>query len=94
MNGIIAVALATCNDHRAIEAGAHAYASIKGSYTSLTTWKKNNNNDLVGYIELPMSVGIVGGTTKTHPIAQIALKIFRIVQPMQMNHSQMAQKQL
>jgi hydroxymethylglutaryl-CoA reductase len=78
MNGISAVILATANDTRAVESGAHAYAARDGIYTSLTKWMKNNNGDLEGSIELPMAVGIVGGATKTNPIAQIALKIMRI----------------
>ncbi|MGA2310047.1 MAG: hydroxymethylglutaryl-CoA reductase, degradative [Candidatus Bathyarchaeia archaeon] len=78
LNGIIAVILATCNDHRAIEAGAHAYAARTGHYTSLSTWEKNENGDLVGSIELPMAVGLVGGAVRTHPIAKIALKILGV----------------
>jgi len=78
MNGIIAVAIATCNDHRALEAGAHAYAARTGHYTSLTDWEKNEDGDLVGSIELPMAVGILGGAIKTHPIARIALKILGV----------------
>lgn len=78
MNGIIAVILATCNDHRAIEAGAHAYAAKTGHYTSLSTWEKDENGDLVGSIELPMAVGLIGGAVKTHPIAKIALKILGV----------------
>jgi hydroxymethylglutaryl-CoA reductase len=78
LNGIIAVILATCNDHRAIEAGAHAYAVKNGHYTSLSTWEKNENGDLVGSIELPMAVGLVGGAVKTHPIAKIAVKILGV----------------
>ncbi|MEM0216212.1 MAG: hydroxymethylglutaryl-CoA reductase, degradative [Candidatus Bathyarchaeia archaeon] len=78
LNGIIAVALATCNDHRAIEAGAHAYAARSGQYTTLSTWEKNENGDLVGSIELPMAVGIVGGATRSHPIARICLKILGV----------------
>jgi hydroxymethylglutaryl-CoA reductase len=78
MNGVIAVAIATCNDHRALEAGAHAYAAKNGKYASLTTWEKNEDGDLVGSIEMPMSVGIVGGATKSHPIAKIALKILGV----------------
>jgi hydroxymethylglutaryl-CoA reductase len=78
MNGIIAVILATGNDHRAIEAGAHAYAAIKGKYTSLSTWEKNENGDLTGSIELPMAVGLIGGAVRTHPIAKIALKILGV----------------
>ncbi|MGD0979797.1 MAG: hydroxymethylglutaryl-CoA reductase, degradative [Candidatus Bathyarchaeia archaeon] len=78
LNGIIAVVLATCNDHRAIEAGAHAYAARIGHYTSLSTWEKNENGDLLGSIELPMAVGLVGGAVRTHPIAKIALKILGV----------------
>jgi hydroxymethylglutaryl-CoA reductase len=78
LNGTIAVVLATCNDHRAIEAGAHAYAVKNGHYTSLSTWEKNENGDLVGSIELPMAVGLVGGAVKTHPIAKIAVKILGV----------------
>jgi len=78
LNGIIAVILATCNDHRAIEAGAHAYAAKTGHYTSLSTWEKDENGDLVGSIELPMAVGLIGGAVKTHPIAKIALKILGV----------------
>jgi len=78
MNGIDAVLIATGNDWRAVEAGAHAYAARDGSYTSLTKWKKDKNGDLHGRIELPLAVGIVGGATRVHPIAQIALKILDI----------------
>ncbi len=79
LNGIIAVILATGNDHRAIEAGAHAYAAIKGQrYTSFSTWTKNGNGDLEGTIELPMAVGLIGGAVKTHPIAKIAMKILNV----------------
>jgi hydroxymethylglutaryl-CoA reductase len=78
MNGIIAVVLATGNDHRAIEAGAHAYAALKGHYTSISKWTKNVNGDLEGVIELPMAVGLIGGAVKTHPIARIAMKILGV----------------
>ncbi len=78
LNGIIAVIIATCNDHRAIEAGAHAYAARNGCYTTLSTWEKNENGDLVGSIELPMAVGLIGGAVRTHPIAKIALKILGV----------------
>jgi hydroxymethylglutaryl-CoA reductase len=78
MNGIIAVIIATGNDHRAIEAGAHAYAAITGHYTSLSTWEKNQNGDLEGSMELPMAVGLIGGAVKTHPIAKIAVKILGV----------------
>lgn len=78
MNGIIPVVLATGNDTRAIESGAHAYASITGRYTSLTTWEKDKNGDLVGTIELPMAVGLVGGATKIHPTARVAVKMLGV----------------
>ena len=78
MNGIDAVAIACGQDWRALEAGAHAYASITGKYLPLTKYSKDKNGDLVGEIELPIAVGIVGGATKTHPLAQIALKILGI----------------
>jgi hydroxymethylglutaryl-CoA reductase len=78
LNGIIAVVMATCNDHRAIEAGAHAYAARNGHYTSLSTWEKDQNGDLVGSIELPMAVGLIGGAVRTHPIAKIAIKILGV----------------
>lgn len=78
LNGIIAVALATCNDHRAIEAGAHAYAARTGRYLPLSVWEKNEDGDLVGSIEMPMAVGIIGGATRVHPIAKIALKILGV----------------
>lgn len=78
LNGIIAAIVATGNDHRAIEAGAHAYAARNGSYTSLSNWEINENGDLVGSIELPMAVGLIGGAVRTHPIAKIALKILGV----------------
>ena len=78
MNGTIAVALAVAQDHRAIEAGAHAYAARDGHYRSLSKWSKNENGDLVGVIEMPMASGIVGGATRSHPIAQVALKIMGV----------------
>jgi hydroxymethylglutaryl-CoA reductase len=78
LNGIIAVIIATCNDHRAIEAGAHAYAARNGHYTALSMWEKNENGDLVGSVELPMAVGLIGGAVRTHPIAKIAIKILGV----------------
>jgi hydroxymethylglutaryl-CoA reductase len=78
MNGIDPVIVATGNDWRAVEAGAHAYACRSGRYTSLTTWEKDNSGALVGTIEMPMPVGLVGGATKTHPLAQVALKILGV----------------
>jgi len=78
MNGITAVVLATGNDSRAVEAGAHAYAARIGRYSPLTTWEKNSEGDLVGTIELPMAVGLIGGATAVHPIAKIAVKILGV----------------
>ena len=78
MNGIVAVVLATGNDHRAIEAGGHAYAAFNGAYTTFSKWTKNKNGDLEGEIELPMAVGLIGGAVKTHPIARIAMKILGV----------------
>lgn len=78
MNGIIAGVIATGNDTRAIESGAHAYASITGSYKPLTTWERTKSGDLAGTIEIPMAVGLVGGTTKVHPVAQASVKILGV----------------
>jgi len=78
MNGVIAVALATAQDHRAIEAGAHAYAARNGRYEPLSRWEKDRDGNLVGTLEMPMAVGIVGGATKVHPVARIALKILGV----------------
>ncbi len=78
MNGMIAVVLATGNDHRAIEAGGHAYAALNGAYTTFSSWTKNSDGDLEGTIELPMAVGLIGGAVKTHPIARIAMKILGV----------------
>jgi hydroxymethylglutaryl-CoA reductase len=78
MNGIDPVVVATGNDWRAVEAGAHAYACRQGRYTSLSTWEIAANGDLVGTLEMPMPVGLVGGATKTHPLAQLSLKILGV----------------
>ncbi len=78
LNGAIAVVIATCNDHRAIEAGAHAYAARTGHYTSLSSWEKNKDGDLVGSLEMPMAIGTIGGAVRTHPIAKIALRILGV----------------
>src|SRR2546421_628944 len=79
MNGVDAVVLATGNDWRAIEAGAHAYAAWKsGGYRSLTTWEKDANGDLVGTIELPMAVGLVGGATAVHPTAKANVRLLGV----------------
>ena len=78
MNGIDPVVIATGNDWRAIEAGAHAYAARNGRYTSLTTWETNSEGDLVGTLELPMAVGTVGGATRVHPGAQACLRLMGV----------------
>jgi len=78
MNGVTAVVLATGNDTRAIEAGAHSYAARSGHYSSLSTWEKDSNGDLAGTLEMPMAVGIVGGATASNPIAKLAVKILGI----------------
>jgi hydroxymethylglutaryl-CoA reductase len=78
MNGIDAVVVATGNDWRAIEAGAHAYAARGGRYTSLSAWERDAAGDLVGTLELPLAVGIVGGATKVHPTARLALKVLGV----------------
>ena len=78
MNGVTAVCLATGNDTRAIEAGAHAYAARTGHYSPLTRWSKDENGDLEGSIEIPVAVGIIGGITAVHPTAKICLKILAV----------------
>jgi hydroxymethylglutaryl-CoA reductase len=78
MNGVDAVVIATGNDWRAIEAGAHAYASRDGRYTSLSTWGKDADGNLNGELEMPMAVGIVGGATKVHPAAKASLKLMGV----------------
>jgi hydroxymethylglutaryl-CoA reductase len=78
MNGVTAAVLATGNDTRAIESGAHVYASRTGTYRTLSTYEKNINGDLVGTIEMPMAVGLVGGATKTNPIARASVKILGV----------------
>ncbi len=78
MNGIDPVIVATGNDWRAIEAGAHAYAARSGTYTSLSTWERDADGNLVGTLEMPMAVGIVGGATKVHPAAQTAIKLLHV----------------
>jgi hydroxymethylglutaryl-CoA reductase len=78
MNGIDALAIAAGQDFRAIEAAAHAYASRDGRYRSITKWKKTNDGDLLGELELPIAVGIVGGVTTVNPLAMLALKILGV----------------
>ncbi|HCU79572.1 MAG: hydroxymethylglutaryl-CoA reductase, degradative [Chloroflexi bacterium] len=78
MNGVDAVVIATGNDWRAIEAGAHAYAARSGSYTSLSKWYVDSNGSLCGEIEMPMAVGVVGGATRVHPSSQAALELLDV----------------
>jgi hydroxymethylglutaryl-CoA reductase len=78
MNGVDPVVIATGNDWRAIEAGAHAYAARSGRYTSLSTWGQDSQGNLVGSLEMPMAVGIVGGATQVHPAARASLKLLGV----------------
>ncbi len=81
MNAIDSVLIATGNDWRAVEAGAHSYASRKGTYSSLATWRFSPHKDLLskgllkGFMQIPISIGTVGGVTKLHPFAQLSMKI-------------------
>jgi len=84
MNGVDAVVIATGNDWRAIEAGAHAYAARSGRYTSLSTWGQDSIGNLVGTLEMPMAVGIIGGATKVHPAARAALKLMGVTSASQL----------
>ena len=78
MNGVVALAQATGNDTRAIEAGAHAYASLGGNYRPLTKFELDSEGNLVGEIEIPLALGIIGGITRNHPMARLALKILNV----------------
>jgi len=78
MNGVDSVVIATGNDWRAIEAGAHAYAAKDGKYTSLSIWGRDAEGSLIGTLEMPMAVGIVGGATRVHPAAQAAVKLMGV----------------
>ena len=78
MNGVIGVLLATSNDTRAVEAGAHSYASISGSYRPLTKWIKDENGDLVGTLEMPMGIGTVGGVIQSHELATVVLRLMNV----------------
>lgn len=78
MNGVDAVVIATGNDWRAIEAGAHAYAARSGRYSALSRWEVDSRGDLLGTLEMPMAVGTVGGATKVHPSARLALKLLGV----------------
>lgn len=84
MNGVDAVVIATGNDWRAIEAGAHSYAAMGGHYKPLTVWERDRNGDLVGSIELPMAVGLVGGATATHPTAKANVKLLGVKTAMEL----------
>ena len=75
MNGVVAVGIACGQDIRALEAGAHSYASRTGKYKPLTTWEKDREENLVGKLEMPMAVGLVGGAARTHPAARASIKI-------------------
>jgi hydroxymethylglutaryl-CoA reductase len=79
MNGVIAVANATGQDSRAIEAAANAYAAKSGKYRSLSKWSKDNDGNLVGTLEIPLSVGTVGGIANVHPVAQVCMKILGVL---------------
>jgi len=78
MNGVDAVVIATGNDWRAVEAGAHAFAARGGIYTSLSTWGKDDSGNLIGSLEMPLAVGIVGGATRVHPGARASIKLMGI----------------
>jgi hydroxymethylglutaryl-CoA reductase len=78
MNGVIGVLLATSNDTRAVEAGAHSYASISGSYRPLTKWIKDENGDLVGTLEMPMGIGTVGGVIPSHELANVGFRLMNV----------------
>ena len=84
MNGIDPVVIATGNDWRAIEAGAHAFAAISGHYSSLTQWSTSDEYELIGKITLPMAVGLVGGATKTHPTAKAAIALLGVKSAMEL----------
>ena len=85
MNGIDAVVLATGNDFRAIEAGAHSYAAM-GGYSSLTKYEKDTDGNLLGSIEIPMAVGLIGGATKVHPVARISVRILGVETAVELGH--------
>jgi hydroxymethylglutaryl-CoA reductase len=84
MNGVDAVVIATGNDWRAVEAGAHAYAARNGRYTSLSSWGSDAYGNLVGALEMPLAVGIVGGATRVHPTARLALKLMGVTSASQL----------
>lgn len=78
MNGISSLAIATGNDYRAIEAGAHAYAARSGKYRALTHWEKDRDGNLIGSLELPLAMGLVGGATAIHPMAKLIVKVLGV----------------
>jgi hydroxymethylglutaryl-CoA reductase len=78
MNGVDSVVIATGNDWRAVEAGAHAYAARGGRYSSLSRWERTRDGDLAGTLEMPLAVGTVGGTARTHPLPAVALKLMGV----------------
>ena len=78
MNGVVAVGIACGQDIRALEAGAHSFAAKQGGYGPLTTWEENADGDLVGTLEMPMAVGLVGGASKVHPAAKAAIRILGV----------------
>lgn len=78
LNGIDAVLIATGNDWRAVEAGAHAYAAHSGRYTSLSTWETDSQGNLAGWLELPLVAGVIGGATQVHPLAKLSLQILEV----------------
>ena len=78
MNGVASVLLATSNDTRAVEAGAHAYAAIDGYYKPLSKWGKDGEGNLIGSLTMPMALGIIGGSTATHPTSKLSLKILGV----------------
>jgi hydroxymethylglutaryl-CoA reductase len=84
MNGVDAVVIATANDWRAIEAGAHAYAARSGRYTSLSTWGHDAQGNLTGTLEMPLAVGTVGGATRVHPAARACLKLMGVTRASQL----------
>jgi len=84
MNGISAVLMATSNDTRAVEAGAHAYAAMEGKYSPLSIWHKNKEGNLIGELTMPMAIGIVGGNISTHPTARITIKILGVKTAMEL----------
>jgi degradative hydroxymethylglutaryl-CoA reductase len=78
MNGVDAVVLATGNDWRAMEASVHAYAARHGRYLPLATWRRGDDGWLEGRMSLPAAVGVVGGATKAHPVAALALRLSKV----------------